>query len=85
MKQLNHIFLRYNKDVIKTFGTDSYTEGNYISGTDICRHCGKFAQEIYDQVNIEIIGTSAYEQSKWLNEHTKCITEEEFIIKNIIE
>ena len=93
MKQLYHKLLRANEDIMEKFGTDDYTsgsylQGNYVSTTDICKYCGKSGFELYKEVDViykSSFGQSASQQLKWLNKYTKCLTEEEYLIKQIIE
>ena len=85
MKQLNHIFTnQFNKD----------RDYDFIGYTEVCIYCGRKAGSLYNQLPVNnnfpqpmrFNGNTIYnKQVEYLNEYIKCITEDEYIIKNIIE
>lgn len=86
MKRLKHEFLSYNKT--KTI------LGKYLSVDDVCKFCGKSAQQLFveadhrEEYPFYISENGSYkieEQLIFYNLYSPCLTEEEYIIKTIIE
>ena len=85
MKQLKHNFIRSG-------------EYNFVTTYDKCKYCGKSGFQLFHIIqkynkNIDLI-LNKYEYSKnrsfendldFYNKYCPCLTEEEYIIKNIIE
>lgn len=78
MKRLNHKFIsRYNSII-----NDKY--GGLIK-TDKCIFCEKTVNELEENLNYNFHTLKVINQIDFLNENSPCITEDEYIIKNIIE
>jgi len=80
MKQLYHKFI-------------TYPTQKYLLMRDNCIYCGKSSQSLLLEVDDEIRKTwpsykeynALAQQMSWLVMYSKCIAEEEYIIKNILE
>lgn len=85
MKQLYHTMLRNGVDLLSFIQLSNHG-GDYLGWYDVCKYCGKNGHEIYEESN-QLIGggLNAEQQLKIINEYSKCLTEEEYIIKQIIE
>lgn len=87
MKYINHLF------EIRDFNID---KRGYIPSGACCKYCGVNIYDVFTKLPVHI--KKLYEnfdkldkvervvqENKLINEHQVCITEDEFIIKNIIE
>jgi len=92
MKFLNHKILRNGECLLDLIATKKAI-GNYLGYEDKCKYCGKTGNELYNEsittdVNVQYLyyHLKKFEkQIALINKYVKCLTEEEYIIKNIIE
>lgn len=77
MKQLSHTF------------TTNY---DYLTIQDTCLYCGLTAQQLFNHIERKFHNlwprnefNELQQQINYLNKYIKCLTEEEYIIKAIIE
>ncbi len=83
-KYIKHIFY-------PTFTTIQPVDDRFfhLHSTDYCKFCGKCVSDLFLELNINfeanVQNKTTQQLMDYLNKHTKCITEDEFIIKSIIE
>lgn len=77
---VKHYFVYY-------FSNGMYIENSgYLRDYFVCKFCNQtvgelFGTEFYNSLDFG----SGFEQKDWLNKNTLCLTEEELIIKNLLE
>ena len=76
MNYLKHTFILNEGD----------PDSSYLNILHFCKFCGLYVQQIMRNIN-QTIDASKQLQTDYINEHTeiKCLTEEQWIIKQIIE